>query len=538
MRSVFFVALLTALVSLAGNTGCGMDDHGAVDEVSQAAMHGVAGTLEGARLIESITAYGKYYNHDVSGGPAPRPTNGNDLTSVPRYASGPCEGKEPGTCTFGTRTFANLSQGRVESITAYGRYFNFNVDAGYAPWSSNGNDLTQVPRYADGPCKDQAAGCAFDTRTFATINGRRVESITAYGKYYNFDADNGYAPRSTNGSDLGDVPRYADGPCEGKDVCVFDTRTFAISHGKLVESITAYGRYFNFDVDDGYAPWSSNGNDLTQVPRYATGPCEGLENVSCVFDTRAFVTINGRLIESISAYGKYYNFDVSDGPAPWPTNGNDLTRVRRYAAGPCEGKEPGTCTFDTRAFVGRNGGVVESITAYGKYFNFDNGLARLSNGNDLTEVPRYANGPCEGKETGTCTFDTRTFVIRHGRLVESITAYGKYFNFDVDDDSRPWSTNGNDLTEVPRYASGPCEEKETGTCTFDTRTFVFIRGKLVESITAHGKYFNFDVEDGFAPWPSNGNDLTEVPRYASGPCKDATIGSCRLDTRTFLDRLW
>ena len=50
------------------------------------------------------------------------------------------------------------------------------------------NDLTSIPRYANGPCQGKAAGsCTFDSRTIATIDGRRIESITAYGKFWNFE---------------------------------------------------------------------------------------------------------------------------------------------------------------------------------------------------------------------------------------------------------------------------------------------------------------------------------------------------------------
>src|SRR4051794_30777190 len=36
------------------------------------------------------------------------PDSGSDLTSVRRYAAGPCAGRAAGSCTFDTRTFVTL----------------------------------------------------------------------------------------------------------------------------------------------------------------------------------------------------------------------------------------------------------------------------------------------------------------------------------------------------------------------------------------------------------------------------------------------
>jgi hypothetical protein len=244
-----------------------------------------------------------------------------------------------------------------------------------------------------------------------------------------------------------------------------------------------------------------------------------------------------RLIESITANGEYWNFDASADFAGWPDNGNPLTSVRRYARGPCAdaGKEP--CTFDTRTIVSVDGHLIESITAYGKYYNFDafdNFAAWPDNGRLLTSVPRYAQGPCNEVGKNLCTFDTRIMVSIDGHLIESITAYGKYYNFDASDNFAPWPDNGSLLTSVPRYAQGPCADSGKEHCTFDTRTMVSVDEHLIESITAYGKYYNFDASDNFAPWPDNGSLLTSVPRYDQGPCDILQAGQCTLDSRTIL----
>jgi len=238
--------------------------------------------------------------------------------------------------------------------------------------------------------------------------------------YWNFD---GQQSMTSSDMALDGVARYASGPCSGQPAgeCRFDTRTFLPVGNRQVESITAGSRYWNFWADDG-SPWWGNGNDLTSVPRYASGPCAGLGSGQCRFDTRTFANFGGRWVESITVGSRYWNFWADNG-SPWWGNGNDLTSVGRYASGPCAGSGPGQCRFDTRTFVVLGGRLVESITAGSRYWNFwaDNGSPWWGNGSDLLGTPRYAAGPCLGRTWGQCSFGTRTFVPIGGRLWESIT---------------------------------------------------------------------------------------------------------------------
>jgi GH25 family lysozyme M1 (1,4-beta-N-acetylmuramidase) len=232
----------------------------------------------------------------------------------------------------------------------------------------------------------------------------------------------------------------------------FQTRTFVDIEGSLVESITAYGRAWNFDANGN--PWRpGNGLVLNDVPRYATGPCAAAPYGQCVFDSRTFVNLNGQWVESISAYGKFWNFDLQGNP--WGTsNGSSLHSVARYAAGPCAGVPDGQCKFDTRTFVALNGQLVESISAYGKFWNFDaNGNPwGTSNGANLQSVARYAAGPCAGIPDGQCTFESRTFVVLNGEMVESISAYGQYWNYRLDGSPYPDAPHfSGPLSSVVRY---------------------------------------------------------------------------------------
>lgn len=224
----------------------------------------------------------------------------------------------PVTCRIGTQAFS----GANEQLTIGSRVFGFGADG--VPASTNGQDLVAIARYAAGPCRGNTTGqCSFETRTFATIDGREVESITSNGRYWNFAGDIAY---TDNGSDLTAVRRYAAGPCAGKTTCAFETRTF---RGKT-EAITAYGRIWNFE---GETPWSINGTALETIPRYASGPCAGAAAGACRFDTRTFGVESGQAVEIVTARGlmwRWHSLGADDGQ-PLPGNPISLSSIPRYA---------------------------------------------------------------------------------------------------------------------------------------------------------------------------------------------------------------
>lgn len=200
--------------------------------------------------------------------------------------------------------------------------------------------------------------------------------------------------------------------------------------------------------------------------------------------------------ETVTAYGHVWKFDAQGLPVTLPV---PLSSSPVYARGngPCTAqfaKRKKPCTFDTRAEVNYPGvGYLESITAYGRYWNFDvNGQPFGPQGGALHDVPRYAaaNGPCYQKtQRNPCVFDTRSLVVfpEWGGLVESVNAYGQYWM---------WDANGNllasgPLQSVARYQQ-ICNYGPAGTpCKFDTRE---LKNNRHEVITAYGRYFEFNGE--------------------------------------------
>lgn len=241
-----------------------------------------------------------------------------------------------------------------------------------------------------------------------------------------------------------------------------------------IESITGYGRYWNFDTNNNYNKVSSG--YLGDVDRYKAlnGPCYGKSRTGCKFDSRTISTLNGKRIESVTAYGSYWNWEILNSNTYNLLSNGSLNNVARYANGPCQGKSSGTCTFDSLAIVNINGQMLESITAYGQYWNYDinNNYNKVSSG-VLNNVTRYANGPCKDKPSGSCKFDTREFFSISGGFLESVTAYGRYWNFDSRNNYQPVEGNpGGELTEVDHYKSSACNGQAPGTCTFGTRAFL------------------------------------------------------------------
>jgi hypothetical protein len=157
---------------------------------------------------------------------------------------------------------------------------------------------------------------------------------------------------------------------------------------------------------------------------------------------------------------------------------------------------------------------------------YENGYPRVR----IDQTPRFSGICVSGPSP--CRFDTYTYKkLPDGTLIESITAYGKYWNFTANGNGVPG--NGSDLKSVPRYAAGPCADAvATGTpCVFDTRTFGQLGSLWVESITAYGKGYNFDGNN--VPWFNNGFDLMSVARVSQGPCRGSVGTQCKLTDRTF-----
>ncbi|WP_167522074.1 S8 family peptidase [Xanthomonas sontii] len=194
----------------------------------------------------------------------------------------------------------------TESATAYGHLWKFNSQ-GQAV--ARPMPLSSVSRYAtgSGPCTAQFVSrqdiCKFETRAEVNYPGvGYLESITAYGRYWNFDANG--QPFGPQGGELKDVPRYAAGPCQGKNPCVFDTRSLVVfpEWGGLVESVNAYGQYWM---------WDANGNllasgPLQSVARYQQICNYGPAGTPCKFDTRE---LKSNRHEVITAYGRYFEFN-------------------------------------------------------------------------------------------------------------------------------------------------------------------------------------------------------------------------------------
>jgi hypothetical protein len=245
----------------------------------------------------------------------------------------------------------------------------------------------------------------------------------------------------------------------------------------------------------------------------ATGGAPPPAAPGCSFDTHTVFMFQNRVIESLTSHGRLFNFEA-DG-SPWPTNGMDLTQVAYFAAGPCSGQGAGQCKFDTRTFALFPGNhLIEFVTAGGRSYAWENGSA-TDPGTDLATSPRFSE-ICALRPAGTpCSFDTRTFVNVNGQLTETITAYGRYFAFDrLGNKARE---SGTDLSSVPRYATGPCQGRASGQCMFDTRTYGIVDSKLVEIVTAGGTVWRYlaEPQTGFTEVQPSNVPVFNVPTWTA-----------------------
>lgn len=213
---------------------------------------------------EALTAKGKYWIFDGD-----TLIESKDLTTVARYAAptGPCAGKAAATCRFDNVAFSSPLQGSplVETITAYGKYWRFDGETPIAP--VGGALVESVGRYAAGPCVGQAAGaCRFDTGVFVDFQGLPYEAMSVGNRYWIFQGNT-----VITSEPLSNVARYAAGPCAGHAAdCAFENKLDALFNGKTYETIDAYGRYWIFDGD---TVVETNRHESVARYAAAGGPC-------------------------------------------------------------------------------------------------------------------------------------------------------------------------------------------------------------------------------------------------------------------------
>lgn len=235
---------------------------------SQCTIDNIGQTVDAfGQTREWITAYGYLWElfQGTQTGIAKK------LHTIERYTgvSGPCVYTPAGQeCRFDSLTTVDYPDfGFLETITAYGRYWNFDVNGNGL--GGNGSLLTTVPRYANGPCLHATGTCQFDTRDLVNApewgGGGLYETVTAYGRYWIFNVNGNLLESNL----LTDVPRYASGPCAYRPtgtLCTFDSREQRRTpYNGVHEVITAYGRYFEWDGSGNPAP--QHGLLLTQVAR-------------------------------------------------------------------------------------------------------------------------------------------------------------------------------------------------------------------------------------------------------------------------------
>ncbi len=219
----------------------------------------------------------------------------------------------------------------------------------------------------------------------------------------------------------------------------------------------------------------------------------------CDIDTRQVVEVPGHFFEIITSRGRLFEFEngmpIQAGvgfPIQYPSTPGevDLTTIPLYAQGPCAGMPAGACVFDTQAFVRLpEGRFLEYVTVGGRQWVFENNQMTGA-GVDLNAIPRYAPICALSYLTGgMCLFDTRTFYKVGAEVVESITAYGRKWELNID--AIPLSNTGMDLMAYPQYARGPCLGSAPGSCVFGTRTFEPINGQIVETVTVRGVVYRY-----------------------------------------------
>jgi len=240
--------------------------------------------------------------------------------------------------------------------------------------------------------------------------------------------------------------------------CELDTRQIVEKQGRYFEILTSRGRLFEFENGvpvqaAGLLPnviAGPGGYDLLQVPLYAQGPCAGMPALACVFDSQAFVLLpEGRFLEYVTVGSRQWVFENG----AMTGAGLDLATIPRYANMCSLGAQMGSpCIIDTRTFLKQGPVLVESVTAFGRLWEWDIDANIITNGVDLMSIPRFANGPCAGQMPGSCTFNTRTYEPAAGGLLEVVTVDQMAFRMPVG----AVAAQATPISATPHWLNGPC----------------------------------------------------------------------------------
>jgi hypothetical protein len=245
--------------------------------------------------------------------------------------------------------------------------------------------------------------------------------------------------------------------------CVLDTRTVYVERGRKIESITAYGHYWSRVLDAAGSSTEGAGfpRTVADEPKFAEGPCAAATS-ACTLDTRVVYFDGPTKLESTTANGSVHlwTFAPEGAHLILPGHPRALATTYAYPKGPCE--DAGfSCRFDTRAIEVRGGATIETITAYGQWYEAlvaaDGTRTRYDDGpRYLDDIARLATGPCRGQTAKACVLDTRT-VYRDldGTRMEEITAQGRLWAFRLSetDEVRETVAAGTPLASIPRFSS-------------------------------------------------------------------------------------
>ncbi len=249
-----------------------------------------------------------------------------------------------------------------------------------------------------------APACVLDTRSVYIEGDRKLESITAYGRYWSREVKPDGSAKEGQGFPRAvmDEDKFAKGICAGATPCVLDTRVIHFEGNEKLESTTAYGKSFlwSFAADGSPKPKPGFPQLLTAAPAFASGPCAGRGD-ACKLDTRSIESVGGVKVETVTAYGRLHRFSViGDARTPLTPTNVTLETVARYAAGPCRGQKVAACMFDTQTIYTDFDGVKsEEITAQGRLWVFrfattDGVPTTTVEGAALATIPRLS-GPCK-----------------------------------------------------------------------------------------------------------------------------------------------
>ena len=241
-------------------------------------------------------------------------------------------------------------------------------------------DCTSGTCGATKPCVAAPALCKIDG--FSWVAAQNKYLVIAKGKAWWLDGSNALVGA---GIDLYTLPGLASGPCAGQ---VGDCRIDAMAYRNDGNQVYIFRGSHVWVLNENIAPVSDF--EFTQIPGLVNGPCAAQIGGACRIDSASYNS-DANLLQ-VTVGGTFWDIQGTTFQLAGPVAGTPLTSIVDGTA-ICTGLGAG-CVLDD--FAWRVDTKSTEFIGNGRRWVLDANLKLVAGtGNLLTDIPGFAQGPCQ-----------------------------------------------------------------------------------------------------------------------------------------------